>query len=267
MKHVMLDCYGSTQSLLDDLKYINKVMNEIPYIMGLKAVTPPHLVPYYYGKVKKDEGTSAYVLLEGGHLTIHAFPLRQCYFVDLFSPEEFDNKVLENYLLDNLPYKQSSSAFEERDRNLNVFNTLPYDPAEDFGPHVLSEIAANKKFEMEDMFDFLEQRVYEIGMTPITRPYVIKSTIKNTKYMSGIILIAESHIALHYVYRKKVIYFDIFSCASFDFTQITNILSEIGKLLSYEVVVRGTKHYSKIRLIDDTLEMVASENWLKNIKK
>ena len=267
MKHVMLDCYGATQTLLDDLRYINKIMNEIPYVLGLKAVTPPQLVPYYYGKVKKDEGTSAYVFLEGGHLTIHAFPFRQCYFIDLFSPETFDTKVLENYLLENLPYKSTNSAVESRDRNINVFNTFPYDPVEDFGPHVLSEIEANKKIEMEDMFDFLEKRVYEIGMTPITRPVVIKSTINNTKFMSGIILIAESHIALHYVYRKKVIYFDIFSCASFDFSMITNILGELGKVVSYEVVVRGTKHYSKIKLIDETMEVTASEKWYKNIKK
>lgn len=265
MKHVMMDCYGSTQTLLDDLRYFNKIMNEIPYILNLKAVTPPQLIPYYYGKVKKDEGTSSFVLLEGGHFTIHAFPLRQCYFLDIFA-EDYDTEKLEKYLLDYLPFNQSTSAKEERIREVDVFETFPYDPAEDFGPHILSEIEADHTISMEEMFDFLENRVNEIGMTPITRPFVIKSTVKNTKYLSGIILIAESHIALHYNLEKKVIYFDIFSCSSFDYSSVTNILSSFGKVTSNEVVVRGTKHYSKIKLIDDSLEMIASEQWSKNIK-
>jgi len=265
MKHLMLDCYGSTQKLLEDLRYFNKVMNEIPYLLNLKAVTPPHLIPYYYGKVKKDEGTSAYVILEGGHFTIHAFPLRQCYFLDIFS-EDFDFDILQKYLLDNLPFNISNSSIEKRDRSIDIFDTLPYDPDEDFGPHILSEIEAKQEFKMEDMFDFLEKRVTEIGMTPITRPFVVKSTVNNRRYVSGIIMIAESHIALHYDYKTNIIYFDTFSCTSFDYTMITGILKDLGKVTSNEVVVRGTKHYSKIRLIDDTLEMISSEQWSKNIK-
>ena len=102
MKHVMLDCYGSTQTLLDDIRYINKIMNEIPYVLKLVTVTPPQLIPYYYGKIKEDDGISSFVFLEGGHITIHTFPFRQCYFVDIFS-KDFDTEVLENYLLENCP--------------------------------------------------------------------------------------------------------------------------------------------------------------------
>ncbi|MGD9887588.1 MAG: S-adenosylmethionine decarboxylase [Bacilli bacterium] len=264
MKHVMLDCYGSTQTLLDDIRYINKIMNEIPFILKLVTVTPPQLVPYYYGKVKEDDGISSFVFLEGGHITIHTFPFRQCYFVDIFS-KDFDTEALENYLLEKLPYNPSLSSIEIRDRDITVFNQLPYNPKEDFGPHVLSEIAFEKRITMENMFDFLEKLVYEIGMTPITRPLVIKSTIRNTHYLSGIILIAQSHISLHYDYENKVIYFDIFSCASFDFSMVTNVLSDLGKVTSYEVVARGTKHYSKVKHEIDTTEAIASEKWQKNI--
>jgi S-adenosylmethionine/arginine decarboxylase-like enzyme len=266
LKHVMMDCYGSTQKLLEDLRYFNKVMNEIPYVLHLPAVTPPNLVPYYYGKIKKDEGTSAFVILEGGHFTVHAFPLRSCYFLDIFGTD-FETQPLIDYLLENLPYNQAISAIEERNRDTHVFNTKDYDPQEDFGPHILCEVQATKQIEMEVLFDFLENRVYEIGMTPITRPYILKSTIKNTKFLSGIILIAESHIALHYDYEKKNIYFDIFSCAPFDFTSISEILSELGDVISDELVIRGNKHYSKIKLYDTTLENISSEQWHKNIHK
>nr|HPN60899.1 S-adenosylmethionine decarboxylase [Bacilli bacterium] len=89
--------------------------------------------------------------------------------------------------------------------------------------------------------------------------------IRNTHYLSGIILIAQSHISLHYDYENKVIYFDIFSCASFDFSMVTNVLSDLGKVTSYEVVCRGTKHYSKVKHEIDNTEAIASEKWQKNI--
>lgn len=84
MNHVMLDCYGANTTLLENLKYINKIMNEIPYVLGITPVNPPTLIPYYYGKVKEDDGVSAFVMLEGGHLTIHTFPLEKHIFLISF---------------------------------------------------------------------------------------------------------------------------------------------------------------------------------------
>jgi len=260
----MLDCYGSNQTLLDDIKYVNKIMNELPYVLGLKVITPPSLLPYYYGKVKEDDGVSAFVLLEGGHFTLHTFPFRQCYFVDIYADSYYDSSLIENYFLEKLPYKKNLSSSSIRDRSIRLYNTLPYNEDEDFGPHVLSQIDVNRKISMEEMYDFLEDLVVKIGMTPIIRPYVLKSTITNPRYMTGFIMIAESHITLHYDYKENVILADIFSCCPFDYSEITNIFEVFGKVSSYEVVPRGTKHYSKVALDEDTIK-IASEKWKNNI--
>ena len=45
------------------------------YKLRLKPIEPPHLLPYYYGSVKEDIGVSGKMLLLGGHVTIHTFPL------------------------------------------------------------------------------------------------------------------------------------------------------------------------------------------------
>ena len=93
MKHVMLDCYGANQNQLDDIKFINDLLNQLAFELNVNPICPPSLIPYYYGKVKDDLGISAYVLLEGGHITIHTFPIRECYFVDVFYDGEFDEKT------------------------------------------------------------------------------------------------------------------------------------------------------------------------------
>lgn len=268
MNHVMLDCYGANTTLLENLKYVNKVMNEIPYVLGITPVNPPTLIPYNYGKVREDDGVSAFVILEGGHLTIHTFPHRKAYFLDIYAVVDINTDVLIDYLRDSLPFNEKTSILNDRDRDAQVFDTTSkYNPGDDFGPHVLAEIEVDKEPQMEDIYDFLENLVSTIGMTPIIRPYVLKSKVMNHRYISGITMIAESHISLHFDKQKKVIYADIFSCTSFDYSMVIDIYKTFGKVVSYEVVARGTKHYSIVANNKEDFERVASDIWKKNIYK
>lgn len=160
MKHVMLDCYGANQNQLDDIKFINDLLNQLAFELNVNPICPPSLIPYYYGKVKDDLGISAYVLLEGGHITIHTFPIRECYFVDVFYDGEFDEKKLYDILLDELPFNESKSFFNIKMRDENNFELLDYDPQKDFGPHLMSKIMVEKPLTMENLFDFLEKNNY-----------------------------------------------------------------------------------------------------------
>lgn len=265
MNHYMFDCYNCNQTLLNDINYVNKVMNEIPYELGLKAIGPADLVPYYYGKVREDDGISAFLFLDGGHFTMHTFPYRKCYFVDIYADKDIDSSILTNYLSENLPYNQKLSSVSSRNRFERVFFNYPYEPKIDFGPHVLTEIETQGEVTMEKIYDFLEGLVVKIGMTPIIRPHVIKNRISDPEYISGIIMIAESHISLHYNIRDHVIFGDIFSCSPFDFTNTSKLYSEFGKVVSYEVVARGTKHYSKIANYKKDSITEACEKWKTNI--
>lgn len=83
-KHLTLDAYGAKNLHLDDIKYINDVLNRVIYELKLDPVTPPQLIPYYYGKVKEDIGVTAYMLLEGVILR--------------FIPSHYVNVILSTYL-------------------------------------------------------------------------------------------------------------------------------------------------------------------------
>ena len=49
-------------------------------------------------------------------------------------------------------------------------------------------------------------------MTPITRPFVVYDKIDDPQFISGIIVIAESHISIHYDTKTNKLYFDMFTC-------------------------------------------------------
>ena len=114
MKHIMLDCYGANERQLDDVKLINEVLNRLVYKLQIKPIEPPHLLPYYYGSVKEDIGVSGKLLLLGGHVTIHTFPLRTCYFVDIFYDGEFSEEDVIEFFSNELPYNKNTSNVEVR---------------------------------------------------------------------------------------------------------------------------------------------------------
>ena len=104
-------------------------------------------------------------------------------------------------------------------------------------------------FKQHFVFDFLENLVTRINMDPIARATVLKSSPVNPKYLSAIIVIAQSHIALHYNYETQKIYADIFSCAPFNYSEMDVEFSSLGKVISNELVVRGSKHIDKVKSI------------------
>lgn len=267
MKHTTLDCYGANEHQLNDMKVVNQLLTDASYILDLDPICPPTIVPYYYGRVAEDIGISAYVLLEGGHITIHTFPLRECYFIDCFTTKDFDENKLTEFLMRRLPFDEKNSIINTVTRVKGTFNVKPYDPVADFGPHLMAEIEVDHQIKMEEMFDFLEKTVYDINMDPITRPYVVKSTLNNPKYLSGIIVIAQSHIALHYDYEHNRILADIFSCMAFDYTQIEAVLARLGKIVSNELVPRGSKHIYKIKTNTINERILASTKWQKVVDK
>ena len=44
------------------------------------------------------------MLLLGGHVTIHTFPLRNCYFVDIFYEKDFNENAVIDFFNDELPF-------------------------------------------------------------------------------------------------------------------------------------------------------------------
>lgn len=267
MKHMMLDCYGANRDTCNDLKYIYFILNELAEELKLKPVAPPQLIPYYYGKVAMDDGISAFLLLEGGHITIHTFPFRECYFVDLFSQTDFDEAKVVDLFEHRLSYDKKISFVSCKDRKINSHEQLEYNPSMDFGPHVLIKVQSKEELKLDNVSDFLEHLVPGINMTPITRAFVVKSSVKHPKFLSGIILIAQSHISLHYNYKTKEIFFDIFSCAPFDFNALPEILGQFGEVISNDMVARGTKHTTIIGKDPFNSGKKANRNWQKTASK
>lgn len=263
MIHVLVDSYGCSTDRIDNLMDVYEVLNKTINTMRLQPIMPPQLVPYYYCEKLEDVGISAFVLLKGGHLTIHTFPQLGCYFLDLLYDGYASADTLEKLLRKEFP----CDAFfikridrEEFDKN----DMGMYDIA-DFGPHYMIRTVLNHVPTVDELMTKLDKLPYDVAMHPITRPCVLKDKVDDPDYLSGIVLIAESHIAMHYNYKTGELLMDIFSCKSIEPSKYQAVMQNMfDSPFSDVLILRGRKHEQ--RQNTQVNKYYSHKNWQDVIK-
>lgn len=78
--------------------------------------------------------------------------------------------------------------------------------------------AKDKLADMEFVYAFLDEMPSKIGMTKIMPPYVFKYTDKGSEVpgISGVVLIAESHISIHTFPETGEFHADVYSCKKYN---------------------------------------------------
>jgi S-adenosylmethionine/arginine decarboxylase-like enzyme len=248
MHHFMMDGYQGYRSRFDDIRLVNELLQEIPYRLGTRAVMPPFLLPYYDGVEPEDAGISAFVFLDGGHFTLHTFSYRECFFADLVSCHPIDRRRLRYLLEGALPCETSADYLVNRVEPGEVASRFPtIDVKEDFGPHYMLDLKGYQgPTTLETLFHFLEELPRKIDMTPIMRPYVLPVETSQGHFISGMTMIAESHIAIHVHPATQRAHFDIFSCRFFDTNEVLPAIREfLPAAQATEILTaRGSRHRS-----------------------
>lgn len=90
-----------------------------------------------------------------------------------------------------------------------------------FGPHLTLDLSMCNKDRLSDynfVFKLLNELPEIIGMTKITQPYVFpySGLVPEDKGITGMVIIAESHISIHTFEEKDYVFIDVFSCKGFD---------------------------------------------------
>ncbi len=262
MMHYTLDAFQSYRSRLDDLKLVYELMEEIPDKLGISPAMPPFVLPYYNGVEPDDCGISAFVLLPGGHFTLHTFSFHEAYFVDFYSPEGFDTDLLKRHLKYLLPagIMETNLIRRNSDRRIPTPNV-----DSDFGPHLFLDLENYQgPTTLDDLFTVFDHLPERINMTPIMRPFCIKNqTADGQVALSALTMIAESHVSIHVYPETKKAFFDIFSCQFFDVNAVLPALSAAfpGDIRRNTYISRG-RNYNSLKT-DRTNQGEISRCWLE----
>ena len=248
MLHFTMDGFQGYRSRFDDLRLVHELMEELPDALGLQPAMPPFLLPYYNGVHPDDCGISAFVFLVGGHLTIHTFSVRECFFADLVYPTHFDASRATRIFSHTLPCRSVTTGTLER--FAGDLRDQPYHPDQDFGPHLFLDIEGyTGARDMNALFRLFEELPARLDMTPIMRPYIIEGRdADGREVISAMTMIAESHIALHVFPESNRAYFDIFSCRPFDQEAVQSVLMSAfrGERIQMALLPRG-RAYTSLR--------------------
>lgn len=268
MNHVMIDAYLGDVERLNDLKAVHSVLERIVDELNLDSVMPPFVLPYYYAKEKDDDGISAFVFLLGGHITIHTFPLRRCLFLDVlydgyYNIDNLIDIIKKMFLTENVQTLRTERRFIDTSIDEEKIFTPSLEKL-DFGPHTIAKIE-NVDISLEQIYDWLDELPEKINMEKISRPYVIKSSVNNPQYISGLVLIAQSHIAFHYSIDEKILYCDAFSCSFYKIDNFEKYLkNKVAKNFIIMTLIRGSKHQRQISQRETRNKLLA--RWKENIK-
>jgi S-adenosylmethionine/arginine decarboxylase-like enzyme len=261
MQHFMLDGFGGIRSRFDDMRLVYELLEELPARLGLQPVMPPLLLPYYNGVEPDDCGISGFAFLAGGHITVHTFSFRECYFVDLATPQRFDAGQARDLIRMSLPAGVVDMQIAAR-------GAVPPDPDvhpdKDFGPHLLLDLRGySGPRDLDGLFSLFDELPERIDMTPIMRPYAMRSKLPSGGTVSSVMtMIAESHIALHVEEATNRAWFDIFSCKFFDTDVVLPAIRAAlpGEIVDEQLIARGHR-YSERRTVRDT-ELDRGRAWL-----
>ncbi|HSN98112.1 MAG TPA: S-adenosylmethionine decarboxylase, partial [Candidatus Nanopelagicales bacterium] len=137
-------------------------------------------------------------------------------------------------------------------------------PSLDFGPHLFLRLNPYQgPTTMDALFDLFDRLPQRIGMTPIMRPYLVKTTTPDgSRYLSALTMIAESHISLHVFPDQDEAFFDIFSCKFFDTEPVLEVLSqELGGNIREHLLLPRGQRYSQLRT-ERKQQLLQTQRWL-----
>ncbi len=266
-RHYMLDAYGCLAEQSDNILIVNDVINQVAADLNMKPVMPPFLIPYYYGDDAEDGGISAFCICANGeHITLHTFPYRSCYFADILTEQFFTVKEASRI------FQKQMYAGDLRanicDRRASLEDTLPRtdtDTSSDFGPHYLISLT-NVDMTMEQIYTWLDSVAPKINMQPISRPYVIYDKVNDPKFISGLLVIAQSHISVHYDIRERSANIDIFSCSFVENGIVESILREsFGDDIRINLIARGSKFVLQCQQNSREVRIERNKNWKQHI--
>jgi len=263
-RHYMLDAYGCFIEQSNSIMVVNDLLVQLANELNLKPIMPPFLVPFYYCADPNDVGVSAFCLCaNGSHITIHTFPYRSCYFVDILTNEFFSEAEVTNVIQNQIYASTINTNVVDR----RVFEGVDgdIDTNNDFGPHYMITIE-DIDVTFENIFTWLDTIAPRINMQAICRPYVIFDKVNNPEYISGVLVVAQSHIAFHYSIKERKANIDIFSCSFLENGAVENLLHDsFGEQTQVNLFARGSKHRIRCEVDSRQAKIKRDEAWRKNI--
>ncbi len=119
--HLLLDCYGADSDKLADVGLVFRFLDKLPELIGMQKIGPPQIAKFDDPKIA---GVTGIVMIVTSHISIHTYALKKCFFMDVFSCQEFDRKAVEKHTRTTFGVTHMESRLVSRGKKFPVENFL-----------------------------------------------------------------------------------------------------------------------------------------------
>ena len=115
--HLMVDGYEGNYDVLASVEAITEFLDMLPKEIGMTKIMPPYVFKYDGGDKPEDWGVSGFVIIAESHISIHTFPEKGYFSIDIFSCKDFDmdkalNIIREFFGTDKLEIRTTNRGTE-----------------------------------------------------------------------------------------------------------------------------------------------------------
>ncbi len=115
--HLMVDGYEGSYEALASIENVTQFLDTLPKEINMTKIMPPYVFKYDGGDKPEDWGISGFVIIAESHISIHTFPEKGYFSIDIFSCNDFDfDKAIEIiksfFLTDKLEIRTTSRGTE-----------------------------------------------------------------------------------------------------------------------------------------------------------
>ncbi len=111
--HLVIDGYNGNVEKMKDSEFVHNFLNSYPDAIGMTKITEPHVYEYH-GQHPEDWGVSGFVIIAESHISVHTFPERNYFNIDLFSCRDFDTEKALQEIKSDFELGQTKSWTLER---------------------------------------------------------------------------------------------------------------------------------------------------------
>lgn len=123
--HLLIDADGCNEDALDSEDIVREFLEGLPKLVGATAISGV-TIKRHVAKDPDESGVTGFILLAESHASIHTFPVKGSFFMDLFTHDEFDiTKVMEKVSEVFSPTEITKKLIQRPSSNASSMEDLP----------------------------------------------------------------------------------------------------------------------------------------------
>lgn len=120
--HLILDCYEADSNKLADPNLLANILDQLPEIIGMRKIGKPQIAEFDEDSIA---GVSGIIMIATSHISIHTYCKKDCFFMDVFSCQDFDPRKVVDYIKTTLSTRKIVWQVIERGLEFPTTNLHP----------------------------------------------------------------------------------------------------------------------------------------------